>query len=253
MKFRTLLAIATAAFFTPQFLGAAEPETAAPKIDTARETRTIEGWTVHISKSLLATNAAQTARMLDLLEGQLRGIVRVVPAPAVAELKKVPLWVSPEYPGTKPRAEFHPDAGWLRANGRDPAMVRGVEFTDVRNFERELVRMPVVVLHELAHAYHHRVLGFDNKEIKAAYDRAKASGKYDKVERWFGNGRPNTFERAYAMTTPQEYFAENTEAYFGRNDFFPFNREELKKHDPDIYAIIEKVWGVTPASTAPAQ
>ena len=34
--------------------------------------------------------------------------------------------------------------------------------------------------------------GFDHAEIKAAYERAKASGSYDKVERWFGNGRQNT-------------------------------------------------------------
>ena len=28
-------------------------------------------------------------------------------------------------------------------------------------------------------------------------------------------------ERAYATVTPQEYFAECTEAYFSRNDFSP--------------------------------
>jgi hypothetical protein len=29
-----------------------------------------------------------------------------------------------------------------------------------------------------------------------------------------------------------KYFADLTEAYFGKNDFFPFNREDLKKYDP---------------------
>jgi len=38
--------------------------------------------------------------------------------------------------------------------------------------------------------------------------------------------------RAYAMNDAKEYFAEETEAFFGRNDFYPFTREELKKHDP---------------------
>jgi dipeptidyl-peptidase-4 len=51
-------------------------------------------------------------------------------------------------------------------------------------------------------------------------------------------------ERAYAMTTPQEYFAETTEAYFSRNDFFPFTREELKLHDPEMLALLEKLWGI---------
>ena len=69
--------------------------------------------------------------------------------------------------------------------------------------------------------------GFDNVEIKMAYERAKTSQSYDKVERWFSNGRPNTEEKAYAMTNPMEYFAESTEAFFSRNDFFPFTRDEF--------------------------
>ena len=125
-------------------------------------------------------------------------------------------------------------------------MVKAVEFTDVSDFEKEMNRMPNFTLHELAHAYHDRVLsgGFDNAEIKAAFAKAKASKSYDKVERWFGNGRPNTFERAYAMTNPQEYFAEGTEAFFSRNDFFPFTREELKKHDPEVFDLLQRLWGL---------
>lgn len=210
-----------------------------------RETREISGWKVHINKVLLDTQRAETERALELLKGMLDEIVRVVPKPAVAKLQKVPLYFSPEYPGDTPRAAFHPDPGWLKKHGRDPVMARGVEFTNVRIFEKELDRMPNFALHELAHAYHHEVVagGFGNAEIKAAYEHAKVSGKYDNVEVRHGNGRPNTFARAYAMTNPQEYFAENTEAFFSRNDFFPFTREELKKHDPEMFAVLEKLWG----------
>jgi len=157
------------------------------------------------------------------------------------------LYFSPEYPGKRAAAEFHPDAGWLRANGRDPAMAKAVEFSNIRIFEAETLRMPNFALHELAHAYHNRVLpsGFANPQIKAAYEQAKASGKYDRTERWHGNGKPNTFERAYALTNSQEYFAETSEAYFSRNDFFPFNRDELQRHDPEMYALLEKLWGIS--------
>jgi hypothetical protein len=170
----------------------------------------------------------------------------------VANLRKVPLWFSPVYPGVKPTAEYHPNAGWLRDNGRDPAMAKGVEFTDVKDFEAETKRMPNFTLHELAHGYHDRVLkgGFGNAEIKAAYERAKASGSYDKVERWFGNGRPNKEEKAYAMTNPMEYFAETTEAFFSRNDYFPFTREELKRHDPEMEKLLKRVWGASGAQAS---
>ena len=92
----------------------------------------MEGWTVHISGRLLAEQSALTERALALLKIQLEEIIRVVPKAAVAELQKVPLWISPEYPGVTPRAEYHPDARWLGVNGRDPVMVKGVEFTNVR-------------------------------------------------------------------------------------------------------------------------
>lgn len=211
-----------------------------------RETQNVSGWAVHVHRDLLKQNSEQTRKALELLKRQLDEIARVVSSTAVAELKEVPLYFSPEYPGTEPRAEFHPDAGWLRANGRDPAMAKAIEFSNLRQFEAEMNRMPNFALHELAHAYHDRVLpqGFANPDIRAAYERARARGKYDRVERWFGNDRSNPFERAYAMTDAMEYFAETSEAFFSRNDFFPFTRDELKAHDPEMFALLGELWGV---------
>lgn len=229
----------------PTLLPAADPAPAA-----GRQTKLIEGWTVHISDQLWQQDRAATERALELLTLQLQEIKRVVSAPAVAQLLQVPLWFSSEYPKVPPRAEYHPDAGWLRKNDRDPAMARGIEFTNVRIFERETKRMPNFALHELAHAYHHRVLakGFDNPELKAAYEQAKSAGLYERVERRFGDGR-SAQERAYAMSNPQEYFAECSEAFFSTNDFFPFDRSQLTKHDPAMFALLGKLWGQTAESS----
>ena len=210
-----------------------------------RQMKSIEGWTVYVNDELRAKNNAATERALELLTVQLQEIVRVVPAKAVAELRKVPLWFSPEYPGVQPRAEYHPDAGWLRNNKRDPAMAKAVEFTDIRDFERETKRMPNFTLHELAHAYHDRVLtnGFGNEEIKIVFKKAKAKGLYDHVEQRFGDGRSANV-RAYAMTNPMEYFAECSEAYFSTNDFYPFTSEQLNKHDSEMFALLTTLWSV---------
>jgi hypothetical protein len=208
-----------------------------------RQTLDISGWSVRISQALLDVDRTATEHALELLKAQLDGIVRIVPAKAVAELKKVPLYVSPEYPGVRPRAEYHPDAGWLREHGRDPAMAKGVEFTNVRIFDAEVKRMPVFALHELAHAYHDRVLGFDQAEVIAAYEHAKEKKLYDAIERRRTDGRPNSIERAYAMTNEKEYFAETSEAFFGENDFFPFNRADLAKHDPEMCRLLARLWG----------
>jgi hypothetical protein len=219
-----------------------------PKVP-GRQTRQIEGWTVFISDELLDKEKDKTTQSLELLTAQLAEIVRVVPAAARAELQKVPLWISPEYQGTPPRAEYHPAVFWLLLHKRNPAMVKAVEFTNVRIFEREAKRMPNFALHELAHAYHDRVLekGFENAEIKAVYQRAKDDGLYDHVEQRFGDGRSATV-RAYAMTSPQEYFAECSEAFFSTNDFFPFTRDELARHDPMMFDLLKKLWGESTSS-----
>jgi hypothetical protein len=208
------------------------------------QTRTIEGWNIHLSDELLARQRAAVDAALPLLRQQLVEIVRVVPAPAVALLRKVPLWFSPEYSLVPGRAEYHPGAEWLRENGRNPAMVKGVEFTDARNFAAETSRMPNFVLHELAHAYHDRELSFDQPDIIAAYDRAMAEKLYERVRRRHGSGKPETVEPAYAVTNHKEYFAELTEALFSTNDFFPFTREELAGHDPKGMAVLRRVWGI---------
>lgn len=206
-----------------------------------RETRSVAGWTVHVSKDLLSRDAALTARALNLLRAQLDHIIRVVPKNAVVELQKVPLYVSPPYEDFREKAEYHPDRGWLIEHDRDPAMAKCVEFTNSRIFEAETRRMPNFVLHELAHAYHDRVLGHDEPRILAAYAEAKADGKYDKVERQDSEGRKR-LDRAYALTNAKEYFAETTEAFFGRNDFFPYTRDELKQHDPQMFEVLERAW-----------
>ncbi|MBA3935918.1 MAG: hypothetical protein H0X38_00495 [Planctomycetes bacterium] len=206
------------------------------------QTLLIDGWTVRVHDDLRRSQAEATAVALALLRSQLDGIVQVVPIQAVEKLRGITLWVNPEYPGVRPSAEYHPGADWLRSVNRNPLMVKGVEFTNVTIFAAEIRRMPNLVLHELAHGFHDLVLGFDQPEVMAQFERMKAGGTYDKVERSSGDGRPDTFEKAYAMTNHREYFAECTEAFFGRNDFFPFDRAQLHQHDPQMEQLLERVW-----------
>jgi hypothetical protein len=220
-------------------VSASAGKNAAKAAATFSQTRNLSGWSLHLSPKI---DAAAWSKALPLLQAQLDEIIRVVPAKAVAELQKVPLWINPEYPNVPPRAEYHPSASWLKDHGRDPAMAKGVEFTNVRIFDAETRRMPNFVLHELAHAYHDLVLGFDNATIEAAYQKAKAAGLYDRVQREDSEGRKR-FDRAYALTNAKEYFAECSEAFFVKNDFFPFTRDELQKHDPAMFELLSRLWG----------
>lgn len=215
----------------------------------ARDIQDVAGWKVHIDRALIMEEPGATQEALHLLLEQLEEIQRVVPDAAVAELRKVPLYFSPAYPNIRPAAEFHPAADWLRSNHRDPEMAGGIEFTNILIFAAERERMPNFALHELAHAYHFHVVhnGFRNDEIASAFARAQASGVYDRVERRHGGNRPGTFERAYAMSTPQEYFAENSEAFFSVNDYFPFDRTQLQEADPEMAALLRRLWQLPPS------
>ena len=149
----------------------------------------------------------------------------------------MPLFLSPRYPDTRHKAEYHPSPNWLRENNRNPAMAEAIEFTNIPIFEKECKRMPRFVLHELAHAYHHQVLGWDHPQIRDAYQAAKKAGTYNAVKNHAGHPRT-----AYALTPETDDFADNTEAFFGANDFYPFNKQQLKKHDPNIHNLLKKIW-----------
>ncbi|MEM0969028.1 MAG: hypothetical protein AAGJ31_06750, partial [Verrucomicrobiota bacterium] len=206
----------------------------------------IQGWTIHLHDSLLADSAEVTNRMLALLHIQLERVVDVVPTRALAQIRQIPIWINPPYEGKRPTAEYHTEAEWLKDHGRNPSMVRSVEITNVKIFPFEDRRMPYLLLHELAHGYHDRILpgGYRNENVREAYHRARESGSYDEVPRF--NGNRTIKDKAYGMANPMEYFAESTEAYFGRNDFFPFNREELKQHDPGMHDLVQELWGASP-------
>ena len=100
------------------------------------------------------------------------------------------------------------------------------------------------LLHELAHAYHDLVLSFYHPQIRTAFGRAQASGRYNAVR------GPCGWDRAYAMSSPMEFFAELSEAYLGINDFFPFTRDDLKAFDPESYRVISNAWERPPEETS---
>lgn len=200
----------------------------------------LHGWKIYLSRDFEEDDKEALERFLPLLEGQLDRVQEAVPTGPLEKLRMVRIYVSPVYEGHRPKAEYHPSADWLRENGRDPAMEKAVEITSVDRFPFENRRQPSLLLHELAHAYHDQVLGNDHIGVLNRYAQAKRSGIYEKVKRF--NGNETVTDRAYALENHKEYFAETTEAFFGKNDFYPFTRDELKEHDPGMFELLEKLW-----------
>ncbi|CAN5823324.1 metallopeptidase [soil metagenome] len=249
---RTILTLVALLYFSCQLLPAAEKDTkeseSKPALPTAYTTRQIEGWNVRVDDRLLqGGNAATGDRALRLLAAKLVAITVVVPETALAKLRSITLQIDLDYGGLRPM-QYHPDVGWLKKNGYSEALVKCVHIPEVKGFLSpfENRRMPWVILHELTHAYHDQVLGFEEPRIKAAWERFCASGKYKSVLT-----SPGTMREHYGLTNQKEFFAEMTESYFGSNDFYPFVAGELKQAEPEIFALLNDIWGSEPGSQKP--
>jgi hypothetical protein len=206
---------------------------------TSRTYRAIEGWTVRVDDRLLSgPDAPLGAKALRFLENKLADIVVVVPEEKRKKLQAVVIVLDLSH-GDLGSMQYHPSADWLTDHGYKADLAKCVHLpraTDVAT-KRNVNEQPWVILHELAHAYHDQVLGFDNPRVRDAYDNYRKSGRGDKTLLF--NGKR---VKHYALTNPMEFFAEMTEAYFGANDFFPFTRAELKESEPEIFELMANIW-----------
>jgi hypothetical protein len=241
--FHLLLAGMVCVQDTPEVAASDEPAPAYDPTDRY-EVRDIEGWRVLVNKSFVADEPELCSRTLTLLRFQLYQIPRVVPSAAVEKLRQIRIWVELAEPH-HPCMAYHPDPKWLREHDMNPDKAGCVEIAGARNFLEWTREQPWMVLHELAHGYHHQFLGgYDNPEIAAAFRKATQDKRYESVLHWDGKT-----VRAYAANNPMEYFAEATEAFFGTNDFYPFVRAELEQHDPRFHQLVAKLWGVPSRKT----
>ncbi len=224
------------------WLSAAQAETEPPK-PASHSTRTLEGWTVRVDDRLLAPpHDTLGAKCLRFLETRLADIVQVVPPDKVAQLRTVPIVLDLTHGNLRAMA-YHPSAEWLENHGYSRELARCVHICEAADLvtPRNIREQPWVILHELAHAYHDQILGFEEPRIVEAYEKYKKSGHGDQALLFDG-----TRVRHYGLTDPKEFFAEMTESYFGVDDFFPFNRAELLTAEPEIHNLMRQIWEKEP-------
>ncbi len=210
------------------------------------EDLSIHGWTIYLEESIAADQKLK-ARIKEQIRIGLENFLDEVPGQALVFLRTIPIWVSnePGYPlrenenGVIP---FHRSPQWLRNHNLNPHMAPGVHVINPEAvfFEHKFLEWgPMTFLHELAHAYQNIRLSLKHETILSAYEAAMEAGLYLEVPDRRDKSRK---VKAYAATNQEEYFAELTEAYFGHNDWFPHNREELRAYDPQGFRMIEEVW-----------
>jgi hypothetical protein len=218
---------------------ASEKSAELPK-PTSRTEQRIEGWTVLVDDRLFASEHEPLGkRALQILTSELADIRSVVATNRLQKVQSVKIVLDLTHGKLRP-AQYHPSPEWLEGHGYARALAKCVHIPNAADFAntRHHHEQPWDVLHELAHAYHDQVLGFEEPEIRRAWERYRDGGHGDSVLHVAGRR-----QRHYALTDQKEFFAEMSEAYFGMNDFFPFNHGELAEAEPEIYALLKRIWG----------
>lgn len=203
------------------------------------------GWKIRFEKTFDAKSDLRVSKAQRILEADLTQISFSLPEKALEKVRQIPITVLEKRQCLQPHA-FHIDPAWLKENCKftekmAQALVGSqgtVILSDVEAFLDTRSMQPSALLHELSHGFLAQLESEPlAKELMAAYEKAKKSGKYKKVLHYYGKKID-----AYALTDIHEYFAEGSESYFGTNEFYPFVRPELKLYDPDLFRVLVKIW-----------
>lgn len=204
-----------------------------------RIVKNLEGWQVSVDPEMLTTaNEKVGKEALKALANHLQRVKYIVPEERVKQLQTLRIWI--DWDHKLGNMQYHPSRSWLEKNGHDPNLTKHVHVPRARQLlsRSQWAKHPYVILHELAHAYHDQIIGFDQPQVISAFQAVKAAGLYKEVLLFTGQK-----VKHYGLTNHKEYFAESTEAYFGVNDFYPFVRAELREYDPRTYQLMEDIWG----------
>jgi hypothetical protein len=131
---------------------------------------------------------------------------------------------------------------WSNPNFIDLAADAGTGVIKLRPNMLKYAEDPVI-LHELLHAYHGKLMaqGFDNLGVKAYHADAMSKNVFSKEE--------------YAMKNPQEFFAVTASIFLAGKESIhePHTRARLKEKLPKYYKYLVELFGFDPepSSTTP--
>jgi dipeptidyl-peptidase-4 len=197
----------------------------------------VSGWDVIVEDTIWLERPKLTREVLGLLDESLQRIARALPPAAVERLRAIPIYVTDTKSGRGGVAHVHTTAAWLIANGEDERKVFAVDVCDPERLEKYLSYQRWMILNDLSLAYLGRYFTAGEKiELWDLHKRALAEGKYGILPYM------NEMRRSWASSSPPAYFAEASEAYWGKNEAFPFDRKDLQEYDPKMYEFVERVW-----------
>lgn len=208
------------------------------------------GFTFKMKESCTKTEEGRQA--LQCMREDLDKICSIIPEKALAVMKSRPIWMEENNTHNRSAAWYHTSADYPASIGDISAKGKCLEITNYSKYMASRVtNQPFMVLHELCHLYHDQGLGGrGNQDINAAYRNALDKDLYHIYYRRYAPDDlvgteyvADEKNHVYCLNDSFEFFSEMSEAYWGANDYFPYNCEQLKEFDPVAFALMEKIWG----------
>ena len=193
------------------------------------DTEKIAGFTLFLHPEIKKHEKEFKTSPMEVLKLELKMLGQILNKKALTKVQTLPFWVewdeAPEGAntggGTVIAYYLSTDLRMTRIKGENPLRAKTITLCNLKTLTK--LHQPgidtgkCVLLHEVAHAVHDQLIGFENPEIKLAFTQAMNRKLY----------QPGL----YMTSSSKEFFAELTCAYLDRLDHFPRNRGDLKKHD----------------------
>lgn len=230
-------------------------------IDTSEKVyhkQDICGFSVYIDPEAISNHPL----LEEILERDLSTVKNLLPEAACELLRpSTAIWINDTFvygpkssPITGRGCCYHPARDWLANNRMTVEKAGCVEVYSISGYinDSNLWGVGGILMHELSHAYHDKfcVDGYGNSVVDSAYRQAMARGLYDRVQVHGPQGRDGPI-KAYACSNRMEFWAELSVAYMWKknneceyNKWFPFNNQQFRSHDPESWAIFDKLWSM---------
>ena len=192
-------------------------------------------------------------KLLNILTQDLSQMNRIINDDILNIMHSVAIWINISQDIGHPDGRikgyglsFHHDPKWMIKNGIMIEKCRNIEIYSASDYMEWRICQPLVLFHEFVHSFH-CFIGRERRDIKKAYNLAMKNHLYDEVEHIVRKDKITKQEiimhvRGYAAMNHYEYFAQMSEAYFGKCNYYPFNKKQLKQYDTNAYQLCEKIW-----------
>jgi hypothetical protein len=189
-----------------------------PYIDTV-----ITGHPLRIDGKLWEKNRVLVQNVLQILDYEVKAVIKELPQEAMAKIADVPIWLETETPNNAP-IQYHYSRAWLLEHGYNPNKEAAIEIV-AKDFVDFAKTSPFPLLAPLAAAYGHRLAVSKNQIVLAA----------------FGNTVSN---KLYKFKRADDYFVAISERYFSDVQHSEYKREKLRGLDSLGFEMVRTIWNI---------